>query len=271
MILAGIILLLNYIRPLVAYSSPPALYSASEYTNWSHKFENSRLADIEVPFTNAANGQADFIKMKRLDLVGDEYTRGKAHGALIAFDIVEFIKVKLPVYYADMILDLDISMLPKFLQVKTKQLGLKAPEIFAEALQYVYDREEQYMPVNLINEMNGIAEGVCITLSRQGQGKECNVTDWQLEIKRANMLPELIRMACTAYGAWGTASHGTSDGSLVQVRALDFGKGPFSNYTVINVHRNPGARSFVMVGFPGFVGAITGTYSLQLTPPSLHI
>ncbi len=43
------------------------------------------------------------------------------------------------------------------------------------------------------------------------------------------MLPELIRMACTAYGAWGNATGGKG---LTQVRALDFGGGPFANYTV---------------------------------------
>jgi hypothetical protein len=69
------------------------------------------------------------------------------------------------------------------------------------------------------------------------------------------MLPELIRMACTAYGAWGKA---TGDKGLTQVRALDFGGGPFANYTVIQVHKPTGAQSFVSVSFPSFVGAITG-------------
>ncbi len=70
------------------------------------------------------------------------------------------------------------------------------------------------------------------------------------------MLPELIRMACTAYGAWGKA---TSGKGLTQVRALDFGGGPFANYTVIQVHRkDPHSGAFVSVAFPGFVGAITG-------------
>lgn len=108
------------------------------------------------------------------------------------------------------------------------------------------------MPQPLIDEMNGIADGMCMTL-----GKNCDPESWRTQIKSVNMLPELIRMACTAYGAWGKASTGAEDGSLVQTRALDFGGGPFSNYTVITVHHTD-ARSFVMVGFPGFVGAVTG-------------
>ncbi len=70
------------------------------------------------------------------------------------------------------------------------------------------------------------------------------------------MLPELIRMACTAFGAWGNATGGKG---LTQVRALDFGGGPFANYTVIQVHRaDPTAQTFVSVAFPGFTGVITG-------------
>jgi hypothetical protein len=69
---------------------------------------------------------------------------------------------------------------------------------------------------------------------------------------------ELIRMACTAYGAWGKA---TPSGGLLQLRALDFGGGPFANYTIVQTHRgdpsNPN-HAFVSVSFPGFVGVITG-------------
>jgi len=65
-------------------------------------------------------------------------------------------------------------------------------------------------------------------------------------------------MACTAFGAWGKAS---ATGGLIQTRALDFGGGPFANYTVLAVHRSDPANpnhAFVSVSFPGFVGAITG-------------
>ena len=73
-------------------------------------------------------------------------------------------------------------------------------------------------------------------------------------------------MACTMFGAWGSA---TPDGGLIQLRALDFGGGPFANHTIVFVHRNSGsgsgsdpaaqdARAFASVFFPGYVGAITG-------------
>jgi hypothetical protein len=76
-------------------------------------------------------------------------------------------------------------------------------------------------------------------------------------IHRLNMLPELIRMACTMFGAWGPA---TPSGKLTQIRALDFGSGPFSNFTVLGVYRSAeeGSRAFATVMYPGMVGAITG-------------
>jgi hypothetical protein len=79
-------------------------------------------------------------------------------------------------------------------------------------------------------------------------------------IHALNMLPELIRMACTMFGAWGPA---TPSGKLTQIRALDFGSGPFSNFTVLGVYRpspssSSSERAFATVMYPGMVGAITG-------------
>ena len=63
-------------------------------------------------------------------------------------------------------------------------------------------------------------------------------------------------MACTAFGAWGPA---TSTGKLIQNRALDFGGGPFGNYSIVTVYRGSDLeRSFMSLSFPGFVGVITG-------------
>lgn len=73
------------------------------------------------------------------------------------------------------------------------------------------------------------------------------------------MFPELIRMACTAFGAWGPAK--TSGTGLIQLRALDFGSGPWARNTVVSVHRGDPAdpdHAFVTVCFPGFAGVITG-------------
>ena len=148
------------------------------------------LKTKKVPFIGIDG--PDTVTLKRLDLVGDEYNRGRAHGALLALEIEEFVKIRLPIYYADMILKLDVSMLPKALQLKIKALGLKAPAIFEEALKYVYGLEEKYIPSNLIQEMDGIGDGICLTLA--SLRKTCDPIEWATQIKYVNMLPELIRM-----------------------------------------------------------------------------
>ena len=85
-------------RGAFAYDSPPEIFQASQFTKWTKSFEKSRLAEIEVPFV-ASDGSADSVFMKRLDIIGDEYTRGKAHGALLAKEIAEFVKVLIILLY----------------------------------------------------------------------------------------------------------------------------------------------------------------------------
>lgn len=78
---------------------------------------------------------------------------------------------------------------------------------------------------------------------------DCSASEWSSNIKTLNMLPELIKMACTAYGAWGNATVNNGHGGLTQVRALDFGTGPFPNYTVVQVHRNDPNSGELMLWF----------------------
>jgi len=141
----------------------------------------------------------------------------------------------------------------RVLQIKG---AIAAPELFNSAMAWVWEREEKYVPQEFVDEMEGMGEGLCFTYSKTGL--PCNATEWSAKVKSVNMLPELIRMACTAYGAWGKATPG---GGLLQLRALDFGGGPFANYTVIQTHRGDASNpdhAFVSVSFPGFVGVITG-------------
>ena len=52
--------------------------------------------------------------------------------------------------------------------------------------------------------MNGIGEGICGYLGSGCKG-EYDVEHWKSQVKYFNMFPELIRMTCTAIGAWGKA------------------------------------------------------------------
>lgn len=240
------------------YAEPPPTLDPQPHTTWSQvKVGESRKADINIPFT-ATDGTSDFVAMLRLDLVADSgYDRGYAHGYLLANEIVEFAGPKLNQYYRDIVMDIDVSQFPEPLQKifsVLKVMGAAAaPSVMHEALAWVWEQQEQYTPQYLIDEMNGLGVGICDGLGTTN----CDSNEWADKVKAVNMLPELIRMACTAYGAWGKA---TPDGNLVQMRALDFGTGPFANYTVVATYRSPAAtgNAFVSVSFPGFVGVITG-------------
>lgn len=242
------------------YQTPPPTFEAKQYTVWSGKtINNSKRGEIYVPFT-AADGSSDMVSVLRVDLVGDNKQRGYAHGYLLAKEIVEFTGPKLDKYFSDMVLDLDISVYPEPLQAILRVIQIKgaiaAPAAFKAAMKWVWEKEQSYVPQYILDEMASMAEGVCAGLGTPG----CDVAAWTDSIRELNMLPELIRMACTAYGAWGKAT-ATGKG-LIQLRALDFGGGPFANYTVAAVYRDEvvsdDSNAFVSITFPGFTGVITG-------------
>lgn len=239
------------------YPVPAATYDAKDYTTWNNlkRAGKSRRAEIQVDFT-ADDGSADFVHMFRVDLVGNAYDRGYAQGYLLAREMAEFMGPKLDKFYMDEVLNIDLSSFPEPLQSVLRVLQLKgaaaAPELFKTAMAWVWEKEKQYVPSYYFDEIKGMAVGVCDSLKT----KDCSTDEWEVKIQQLNMLPELIRMACTAYGAWGKA---TPNQGLIQMRALDFGSGPFANYTVIATHRgNEFGNSYVSVSFPGFVGVVTG-------------
>jgi hypothetical protein len=172
-------------------------------------------------------------------------------------EIAEFTGPKLDKYFMDEVLNIDISAYPEPIQSILRVIQVKgaaaAPAAFRSAMSWVWQYEEKYVPSYYIEEINGMAQGMCDSLNTSS----CNVTEWSDVIKQVNMLPEVVRMKCTAYGAWDKAT--TAGKGLIQLRALDFGGGPWVNYTVIAVHRNvDSGNAFATVSFPGFVGIITG-------------
>lgn len=258
---ASLIVLLALVAYLAAatdFPTPAATFEAKDYTVWQRrKVQNSRLADVTVNFKNA-DGLDDSVHLFRLDMVGTPYERGFAHGALLTKEIIEFTGPVMDKYYADEVLSLDLTGFPEPLQSILRALQLKgaakAPELFKKAMAWVWEQEKQYIPSYFFDEIRGMAEGICSNL-----GSNCNVDEWASKIQEMNMLPELVRMACTAYGAWGPAT--PSGKGLLQVRALDFGGGPWVNYTVIGTHRgdpNHATNAFTTVTFPAFVGVVTG-------------
>lgn len=161
-------------------------------------------------------------------------------------------------FFKDSFLDLDLNDIPEeFQPIFEKILAREAkfvPELATAMMAWVWKSETPNIPERYFEETRGIAEGLCAAR----KPRPCNVDFWTEKIRALNMLPELVRMACTVFGAWGDAT--PKDAGLLQLRALDFGTGPWAKYTVIQVHHDDNApmNSFVSVSFPAFVGVITG-------------
>jgi hypothetical protein len=183
----------------------------------------------------------------------------KANLPSFAVEILEFQGPQINKFFMQEIMSIDLSHFPEPLRVILKIAQVKgalaAPEAFRSALAWVWETQKGYAPQYILDEFRGMGEGLCAAV----RTPNCNSTAHSESIAQLNMLPELLRMKCTAYGAWGKA---TPNNQLVQLRALDFGGGPFANYTVAAVYRDaePTEKSnaFVSITFPGFAGAITG-------------
>lgn len=156
-------------------------------------------------------------------------------------------------------MSINLSLFPeppqKILSVIQVRGAIAAPEAFRAALAWVWEVQKPYAPEYILDEFKGMGDGMCASLRTPG----CDSAAWTESISELNMLPELLRMKCTLYGAWGQA---TPNKELIQLRALDFGGGPFANYTIAAVYRDevstPESNAFVSITFPGFAGAITG-------------
>lgn len=84
------------------------------------------------------------------------------------------------------------------------------------------------------------------------------------ELRRMSMFPELVKAACSMVGAWGGA---TPNGTLVQLRALDWDTTTtMQNYPLLLVYQpsDKAQNAFATLGWPGFMGAITGVSSAAL-------
>jgi hypothetical protein len=77
-------------------------------------------------------------------------------------------------------------------------------------------------------------------------------------ILHLNMIPELVKAACSMLGAWGAATAKSTAG-LIQLRALDWGlDSPLVRFHQLTIyHPSDGSRPFATMGWTGFIGAIT--------------
>eukprot|EP01064_Diplonema_japonicum_P020269 TRINITY_DN2945_c1_g1_i1.p1 TRINITY_DN2945_c1_g1~~TRINITY_DN2945_c1_g1_i1.p1 ORF type:complete len:463 (+),score=78.20 TRINITY_DN2945_c1_g1_i1:48-1391(+) len=189
-----------------------------------------------------------------IHLYGTSHEMGYAHGLLLGGKIMEFMGPKLNQYYAQQI-KFNMNGLPLWMQYLIgNATAQEAPFVMKTAMQYVFDREYPYIAASntdLLSETRGIAEGICDS----GTVPKCDVNEVYDLVKLTNMLPEVVKMSCSMMGAWGAS---TPSGHLTQLRTLDFGGGPFVNYSLVQVFHPEHGNEFVNFAFSGFTGAVTG-------------
>jgi hypothetical protein len=241
--------LLTALLPLVALAAqeqPLKIFPANSYTTLLNETTNGKLYHVLTP---------DGVSLPVIHVRGTPAEMGRAQGELLGDMMVEFINDKLPQFFRDEIGQIPLGGLPPALQKLITTAGEDiAPAVFEAALAFVYDTQQPFFTKQRWqpdSEIGAIADGICA----RGGAKSCDASSLKTKISHVNMLPELIKMSCTMFGAWGNT---TTDGKLVQLRALDFGSGPFANYSVLTVYHPSEGNAFASIGFPGLVGLITG-------------
>lgn len=192
---------------------------------------------------SGANSTDDDLHL--LHLFGNSpYQWGKAHGHLLAPQIGALVPQVLSHFNA--IIDKGlIDLTPdteKYIQLHGGLSG---------ALDALINATAPYTPPGVIQELHGIADGCA-----------CNIS--YRDVAHYHFFPELIQASCSFVGATGSA---TPSHRLTQVRALDWDtSGPLQQYPLIIVyHPTSHQDSFSVVGWAGFIGALTGVNSHRIS------
>jgi len=122
------------------------------------------------------------------------------------------------------------------------------------ALDITYEQSKDYTGPYFFEELHGLANSSGV--------------DYQMLV-RVHMVAGLTQGKCSMFGAWQTALDPKWPSQLLQLRALDWDMdGPFRNMSSLTVyHPTPGSGNghpFVNIGFPGFIGGLTGVSSTKL-------
>lgn len=188
------------------------------------------------------NQQSKTTYMYVLHVWGEPYEMGLAQGQIFKDELHDLFTTYLD--YLDKFISEYIPYLPEYWRELIAKYGLNA------GLDLTWEATRLYTPQRFIDEIKGIADGSGIP---------------ENQVRRLNMLPELIKAGCSMAGVWGDATVNTKNGTLLQLRALDWDeKAPISAYpTLVVYHPNEG-NTFVNVGYPAFVGSITGVSETML-------
>jgi len=121
-------------------------------------------------------------------------------------------------------------------------------------------RMESHFPPEIIQELQGIVEGI-----KKAGIDDVSYEDVRLGVTQAEILhfPPNSPPSCSNFACWG---RWTSDGRLLHGRNLDWSiKGGAQDDAAILVWRPKGGTPFMMVGWAGGVGSVSGMNAKQMT------
>lgn len=215
--------------------STPVVLSQSQQLQKSVK--NGKLYSVVIP--NALHDNASQT-VYVVHMWGSPYEQGYAQGQLLGPVVKSFIERTWA--YLEQQVELVLHHVPAWLARYIADLGLDAALDLTEFLTRAETPASYYALMRGLAESSGVSYRTLI---------------------RVHMLAGLTQGKCSIVGAWGAALDPNNGGKLLQLRALDWNMdGPFRDYAAIQVFHaqgsDPKARTFLTVGFPGFIGALTG-------------
>lgn len=110
-------------------------------------------------------------------------------------------------------------------------------------LDFNYLITKKYTPSRWEEEFKGVAKGAGVRLH---------------DLRRINLIPELLKASCSLGGWWGEA---TGNRGLLQLRALDWEEhAPIAKFPCVTVYHptEPGSVPFANIAWIGFLGSLTG-------------
>eukprot|EP01114_Cavostelium_apophysatum_P015485 TRINITY_DN4219_c0_g1_i1.p1 TRINITY_DN4219_c0_g1~~TRINITY_DN4219_c0_g1_i1.p1 ORF type:complete len:447 (+),score=111.40 TRINITY_DN4219_c0_g1_i1:73-1413(+) len=195
------------------------------------------------------SGGADDFVFSIAHVYGTPYEMGYAHGQLFKEELEAFVPAlwnHLYEEFEDDDFDLP-TWLPPDVAKWIAETGLDV------LLDFTEDATAEYTPSYWFEEMQGLADGVN---NASAVTKEI--------IYRLSLLGELTKGTCSMFGAWGEAVANVPGVELLQLRALDWETDdPFPLYPTIVVYHPTVGNSFANVGWPGWVGSISGMSNIQ--------
>ena len=192
----------------------------------------------EPTFVSSVSNGKRFIvgqgydKINIVHVYGTPYEMGLALGKLMSKELQQLI----PEYFAylDKTIEDALKVLPKVRNRKsfrTSACHYIDPSLFQFVAQWIaelglpgaldlnYEITRFYTPPWYDEELRGVAAGSGVSYD---------------DLRRLNLIPELIKAACTVLGAWGDS---TVSSTLVHLRSLDWDeKAPIAKYATVTIY-----------------------------------